>query len=138
MDPYFGTTSSPARDTSFDVTSTTNAATMVFSSTEVNGNFYNSSGWTLMAGGGGGPGGPPGGSTAKSGEQNMALTFTDSNVKGVISSSTAHHHLATIDVTTYYELGEVTNTPSAAINNGAIVVLSGKSTWTVTGISYLT
>ncbi len=133
VDPYF-TSGSPTRDTTFSVTSTTSAAAMVFSNIEVNGNFYNSSGWTLMAGGGGGP---PG-STTKSGEQNMALTFTDSNIKGVISSTTAHHEVATIDATTYYELGEVTNTPSAAINNGAIVVLSGKSTWTVTGTSYLT
>ena len=132
-DPYYGTTSSPTRDSSFDVTSTTSAAAMVFSNIAVSGNFYNSSGWTQMAGGGGGP---PGG--AKSGEQNMALTFSNASVQGVISSSTAHHRVATIDASTYYELGEVTNTPSAAINNGAIVVLSGSSKWTVTGTSYLT
>lgn len=147
VDPYFGTTNTPTRDTSFNVASTTNAAAMVFSNIEVTGNFYNSSGWTLMAssggGGGGGPpgggpGGPPGGATATAGEQNMFLTFTDSNVRGVISSTTAHHHVATIDATTYYELGEVTNTPSPAINNGAIVMLNGASRWTVTGTSYLT
>jgi hypothetical protein len=37
----------------------------------------------------------------------------------------------------YLLLGEVTNTPSPAINSGVIVSLTG-STWTVMRISYLT
>jgi hypothetical protein len=131
---YVEPTAAPVKDSTFDVTSTTNAAAAVFSNIALKGSFYNSSGWTLMAGGGGF--GPP------AGKQNMALTFNNSTIVGVITSSAARHtpcsSPCTIDAAQYFELGEVANTPSAAINNGAIVTLNSGSAWTVTGTSYLT
>jgi hypothetical protein len=45
---------------------------MVFSNIEVSGNFYNSSGWTLMAGGGGGP--PGSTSMAAASGHSVAMT----------------------------------------------------------------
>ncbi|MEU6551424.1 hypothetical protein ABZ915_14240 [Streptomyces sp. NPDC046915] len=44
----------------------------------------------------------------------------------------------TVDASTFYELGIVSNTVRPAVNNGAIVKLNSGSTWTVTGTSYLT
>ncbi len=81
-------------------------------------------------------GGPGGNSTP--GEQNIALNFSNSRITGVITSSEAHHHVASIDSAQYRQLGEVTNTPHAAINNGAIVSLTDGSHWALTGTSYLT
>jgi len=67
--------------------------------------------------------------------KNLVLTFDfdDSRVKGVISASRTQHHVSTIDVSTFYELGEVTNTKQEAVNNGVIVQLGAGSAWTVTG-----
>jgi hypothetical protein len=56
----------------------------------------------------------------------------------VISSTLAEHSVDTIDSSNWWELGNVSNTPQAAVNNGAIVSLAGGSQWTVTGTSYLT
>lgn len=69
---------------------------------------------------------------------NMVLDFKNVQLKGVISSSRAKHNVSAITKATNTELGEVTNTPCPAVNNGAIVSLNGKSKWTVTGTSYLT
>ncbi|MBP2656806.1 MAG: hypothetical protein H6Q73_4375 [Firmicutes bacterium] len=122
MDPYFGTTNTPTADTSFDLTSTTDAAALNLSNITLTGDCYNSTGWTSS-------------STTK---QNMVVTLDNANITGVISSTEAHHRVATISASEYKELGEVTNTPRAAINNGTIVVLNSGSKWTVTSTSYLT
>jgi len=121
-DPYFGTTDTPTADTSFDLTSTTDAAALNLSNITLAGDCYNSTGWTSS-------------STTK---QNMVVTLDNAKLTGVISSTEAHHRVATISASEYKELGEVTNTPRAAINNGAIVVLNSGSEWTVTSTSYLT
>jgi len=55
----------------------------------------------------------------------------------VITASSAKHVKDPIAPADYKMLGEVTNTPGAAINNGVIVTLNN-SNWTVTGNSYLT
>ena len=68
--------------------------------------------------------------------KNLVLTFNSANITGVISASTAKHAKDTITAEDYKLLGEVTNTPSAVVNNGVIVSMTG-STWTVTGASYL-
>ena len=65
-------------------------------------------------------------------------SFASSVNYGVISSSTAHHRTSTITAADYKQLGEVTNTPGPAVNNGVVVTLAGHSTWSVTGTSYLT
>jgi hypothetical protein len=69
--------------------------------------------------------------------KNLVLTFDKANITGVISASSAKHAKDTITAADYKLLGEVTNTPSEAVNNGVIVSLTG-STWTVSGTSYLT
>jgi len=131
-DPYYGTTNTPTADTSFDLTSTTDAAALNLSNITLTGNCYNSTGWTKMSG----ASGPFGGSSVA--EQNMVITLNNAKLTGVISSTEAHHRVASISASEYKELGEVTNTPRAAINNGAIVVLNSASKWIVTATSYLT
>ncbi|MGW2962443.1 hypothetical protein ACWDGI_28825 [Streptomyces sp. NPDC001220] len=114
---YTEPTTDPAKDPSFDVTAvhaTDGAAT--FSSIKVKGDFYN----------------------GVRGGRNMVLTFEDSGVEGVISATRARHRVPSIDSSTFYELGIVTNTAQAAVNNGVVVRLNSGSTWTVTGTSYLT
>lgn len=90
----------------------------------------------------GGPGGgmmgggvPPGGGSGK----NMALTFDNAAVTGVISSSEAHHLKPVLHMNAdeYLLFGVVTNMAHPAINNGVIVSLANGSRWTVTGTSYL-
>jgi hypothetical protein len=44
----------------------------------------------------------------------------------------------TITSADYRLLGEVLNTPAAAVNNGVVIVLTNASVWTVTGTSYVT
>jgi hypothetical protein len=114
---YTEPTTDPTKNSSFDVTavhSTDGAAT--FSSIRLKGDFYNG-----MRNG-----------------KNMVLTFEDSTVEGVISATKAEHRVSSIDSSTFYELGIVTNTVQAAVNNGVVVRLNSGSTWTVTGTSYLT
>lgn len=114
---YTEPTGDPAKDASFDPTAvhtTDGAAT--FNSIGLKGDFYNG----MRKG------------------KNMVLTFEHASVEGVISASTAKHRISSIDASTFYELGIVTNTAQAAVNNGAIVQLNSGSTWTVTGTSYLT
>ncbi|MCH5671885.1 hypothetical protein [Streptomyces gilvus] len=114
---YTEPTGDPVKDSSFDTTavhSTDGAAT--FTSIALKGDFYNG----MRTG------------------RNMVLTFEDATVEGVISATRARHRVSSIDASTFYELGIVTNTPQAAVNNGAVVRLEGGSTWTVTGTSYLT
>jgi hypothetical protein len=114
---YTEPTTDPTKDSTFDVTAvhtTDGAAT--FTSIPLKGDFYNG----MRKG------------------RNMVLTFESSSVEGVISATKAKHRVSSIDASTFYELGIVTNTTQAAVNNGAIVQLNSGSTWTVTGTSYLT
>ncbi|MGW7543764.1 hypothetical protein ACWGKQ_22010 [Streptomyces sp. NPDC054770] len=114
---YTEPTTDPTKNSSFDVTAvhaTDGAAT--FSSIRLKGDFYNG-----MRNG-----------------KNMVLTFEDASVEGVISATRAKHRVSSIDSSTFYELGIVTNTVQAAVNNGVVVKLNSGSTWTVTGTSYLT
>jgi hypothetical protein len=114
---YTEPTDDPAKDTSFDVTAVHTAdGAAAFTSIALKGDFYNG----MRKG------------------RNMVLTFEDSTVEGVITASKAEHRVSTIDSSNFYELGIVTNTAQAAVNNGVIVQLDSGSTWTVTGTSYLT
>lgn len=92
----------------------------------------------MGSGGAGGPGGGGGGMPGGGGAsgKNLALTFNNANITGVITASTAKHAKDIITAEDYKLLGEVTNTAGAVVNNGVIVNLTG-STWTVTGASYL-
>jgi hypothetical protein len=119
-------------------------ATATFSNITLEGDFYNS-----MRGDIGGMMGPPT-------PRNLGLTFDNAQIVGTISASTATHILPHIEypigwddvngvpfineghTEDYKFLGEVTNAPSEAVNNGVIVSLVNGSEWTVTGTCYLT
>jgi hypothetical protein len=99
-----------------------------FSNIALSGNFYNAfRGGVVAAAGPGGP--PPAG-------RNLVLTLENATLAGVVSATTARHAVSTITALEYQQLGEITNTAAAAVNNGVIVTLNN-STWTVTGTSYL-
>jgi hypothetical protein len=119
-------------------------ALATFSNIDLTGDFYNA-----MRGDVAGPFGPPS-------PRNMALTFVNANITGVISAATAEHVLPYIEYPIgvdeatglpyinegheedYKYLGVVTNTPSPAVNNGVIVSLDADSSWTPTDTCYLT
>jgi hypothetical protein len=119
-----------------------NDATATFSNIALEGDFFNS-----MRGDIGGMFGPPS-------PRNLGLTFDNATIVGTISASTAAHILPHIEypigwdgmapfinvghTEDYKFLGEVTNAPGPAVNNGVLVVLANGSNWTVTGTSYLT
>ncbi|MFE2062675.1 hypothetical protein ACFXDH_09750 [Streptomyces sp. NPDC059467] len=114
---YTEPTTDPTKNSSFDVTAVhSNDGAATFSSIKLKGDFYNG-----MRNG-----------------KNMVLIFEGSSVEGVISATKAKHRVPSIDSSTFYELGIVTNTVQAAVNNGVVVQLNSGSTWTVTGTSYLT
>lgn len=70
--------------------------------------------------------------------KNLALTFTNTRISGVISSATAKHRVPQITKYNCEEIGEVIMTPAPAVNNGVVVTLEEGAVWTVTGTSYLT
>ncbi|MGW2047058.1 hypothetical protein ACWCPF_18040 [Streptomyces sp. NPDC001858] len=114
---YTEPTTDPVKNASFDVTAAHTAdGSAAFTDIDLVGDFYNG-----MRNG-----------------KNMVLTFAGSTVRGVISATKTAHRVASIDASTFYELGIVTNTVRPAVNNGAIVRLVSGSVWTVTGTSYLT
>ncbi|MBR7829876.1 hypothetical protein KDK95_26460 [Actinospica sp. MGRD01-02] len=114
---YTQPTGEPAKDASFSVT-TAHSTDSVFNFTGANlkGDFLN----------------------GMRGDLNMVLNFSASKVQGVISATLAEHAVTTIDSSNWWELGNVSNTPQAAVNNGAIVSLASGSQWAVTGTSYIT
>ncbi|MGW1783384.1 hypothetical protein ACWCQQ_30245 [Streptomyces sp. NPDC002143] len=120
---YTEPTGSPTKSSSWVTTSGQSTdAKGSFTDLELTGDFYNSV-W--------------GGGNASLQGQNLNLTFTRSTVEGVISASTAKHSVSTITSAQYRQISEVTNTPSAVVNNGVLVTLGADSTWTVTATSYL-
>ena len=121
--PYTEPTEDPVRDESFDLTSVDNAAISNFSNMVLEGDFYNAVGYTKTAG-----------------ELNMALNFDNTEITGVITSSSSDHlkDELYINEEDYRLFGVLENTPCPAVNNGVIVSLANGSVWTVTGVSYLT
>jgi hypothetical protein len=114
---YTEPTGTPTKDSSFDV-STEQADDVVAAFTDIRlrGDFYN----------------------GRRNDQNLVLTLTGSRLDGVVSASATAHAISSISASEYYELGRVTNTAQAAINNGVIVTVGTGSVWNVTGTSYLT
>ncbi|WP_416985291.1 hypothetical protein [Streptomyces sp. T028] len=120
---YTEPSGSPTKSSSWVTTSSQSTdAKGTFTDIELTGDFYNSV-W--------------GGGNASLQGQNLSLSFTRSSIEGVISASTAKHSVSTITSAEYREISEVTNTPSAVVNNGVLVTLGTGSSWTVTGTSYL-
>lgn len=89
----------------------------------------------------GGPGGPGGGPGSRGngydGVRNMALTFENTVITGIISASKALHRVEKVFKDNCEELGEVLNTAQPVVNNGVIVTLKQGSVWNVAGTSYL-
>lgn len=123
---YTEPTGDPVRDASFDVTAVHDTdAVATFTDISLTGDFYNA-----IRGGAADTAVPGGG-------LNLVLTFDRARVAGVISATASKHHVDTITAANYWELGEVTNTVGAVVNNGVLVTLGSGSRWTVTGTSYL-
>jgi hypothetical protein len=136
---YHDPAGAPEKVKDFDLTATHKTDIVAkFSAITLNGSFYNATRIVKpqtnpgMMGPGGAPATPP-----PATGRNLILTFDKSKVNGVITASAAKHVKDPIAPEDYKMLGEVTNTPGAAINNGVNVNLTS-STWTVTGTSYLT
>jgi hypothetical protein len=143
----------PVKVKDFDVTAVSKSdVTAAFSNITLKGDFYNGFPGGASSGGmGGAPGGDTGGPEAPPGSDaggpggmpgpasgiNLVLNLSNSKITGIITASRARHAKETITSEEYLLLGEVTNKPCAAVNNGVIVYMKG-STWTVTGTSYLT
>jgi hypothetical protein len=113
---YTEPTGAATRTSSFDVTAVHTAdAAATFTDIALKGDFYN----------------------AMRKAKNLVLTFDGSRIEGVISATSAVHAVSTITSAEYRQLGEVTNTAQAVVNNGVIVSLANGAVWTVTGTSYL-
>ena len=71
---------------------------------------------------------------------NLLIDLKATSLTGVISAAREHHRdgLRYIEETIREELSNVWQTPAEAINNGVIVSVDKKSSWTVTGTCYLT
>jgi len=134
---FHAPTAPPVKLTDFDLTAVHNSDVIArFTAISLQGDFYNAI-RTSSVDAGVGYMGVPGHNVAVPSGQNLVLKFDNSTITGVITASTAKHPKDTISSEDYKFLGEVTNTPSAPVNNGVIVTLK-HSTWTVTGLSYLT
>jgi hypothetical protein len=108
---------SPVKDTSFGNAARHSGDVVAgFSDIELNGDFYN----------------------GRRAGQNLILDFTRARVRGVISASVTRHAVSSVGAAEYQQLGRVTNTAKPAVNNGVILTLGSGSTWTVSGVSYLT
>ena len=120
---YTEPTTDPVKSSTWVTTSPQSTdAKATFTEIDLKGDFYNA---------------VRGGGNANLQGQNLTLTFTASTVEGTISASTTRHNVTAITSAQYREISEVTNTPSAVVNNGVLVTLDAGSTWTVTGTSYL-
>ena len=130
-----GVYNDPTGQTKPDTTHVIYAATpqadalATFANITLKGDFYNSTRGGIMQG----PFGPP-----SSVSRNLVLTFENAKVTGVITASNAVHKQPSIGAADYKQIGAITNTAAAPVNNGVIVTLSKGSTWVVTGTSYLT
>jgi hypothetical protein len=132
---YKDPTDVPAKAKDFDLSAAHKTDLVAnFKSIELNGDFYNAvRSYTVGAA----MGNDSASKEAHDTGMNMVLNFDKSKLTGVISSATAKHMKSELSAPDYKLMGVVTNTPSSAINNGAVVTLNN-STWTVTGNSYLT
>ncbi|MGI5970571.1 MAG: hypothetical protein ACOX7P_02470 [Oscillospiraceae bacterium] len=74
------------------------------------------------------------------GVKNLEIKLVNAKVTGVISSAAAKYRdgLEIITEENWQEIGNITETPAPAINNGTILSLDKDSVWIVTGTSYLT
>ena len=69
--------------------------------------------------------------------KNLSITLKNVSYTGCITASVSKHRVPKVSKENCEELGEVVNTPAPVINNGVIVSLDERSSWTVTGNCYL-
>ncbi|RLU81836.1 hypothetical protein CTZ27_31610 [Streptomyces griseocarneus] len=119
---YHEPTGAPGRAAGFD-TSTAHPTDVVaeFTDIDLTGDVFNA-----MRGG---TGNPPG--------LNLCLSLTRSRLTGAVTATTARHRVSSIDASRHRELGVVTNTASAVVNNGVILTLGPGSRWVPTGTCHL-
>ena len=74
------------------------------------------------------------------GAKNLDLKVKSASIIGIISAANAYYKegLTRITKENCEELSNITQVPAEPINNGVIVSIDAKSTWFVTGTSYLT
>jgi len=136
---YTEPSSPPEKNPDFDVTRASDVDVVArFSDIDMRGDFLNSSrgGCSGYEAGTVGFVANPADCRRPSG-RNMVLHLKDSSIEGVISASSAQHAVKHITPLEWNQLGEITNTPGPAINNGVIVTLE-HSDWKLSGTSYLT
>ncbi len=123
-----------------------------FADMEVIGSFYNGSSNSKgdtgpkmempppppPADGGEMPPPPKGAGPHYEGVRNLNLFFENAQVTGVITACKSTHRVEKVSQDNCEELGEIDDVACPAINNGVNVHLDSRSTWTVTGVSYLT
>lgn len=69
--------------------------------------------------------------------KNLSITLKNVSFTGCITASVSKHRVPKVSKENCEELGEVVNTPAPVINNGVIVSLDERSSWTVSGSCYL-
>jgi hypothetical protein len=144
---YREPTQPPVKAKDFDIAASHDTDVIAnFSNMELKGDFYNGlagNGYNGTNRASQSAGAATGGSAAMGlggsspAGRNLVLNLNQVKITGAITSSTTKHRQETISAADYLEVGEVKNTPSAAVNNGVVLSLTNSS-WTVTGTSYLT
>jgi hypothetical protein len=73
------------------------------------------------------------------GAKNLEVTLTNASVNGAISAASQKYGEGVffIDKRNRDEVNNIVQTPAPVVNNGVILSVDGKSTWTVTKTSYL-
>lgn len=72
--------------------------------------------------------------------KNLGVNAKNAQITGVISSATQAYRegLTFITADNWQDISNITQTAAAPVNNGVILTLDSKSSWTVTGASWLT
>jgi len=127
----------PAKIASWDLTSAQDAAVASFSHIALTGDFFNSLTSITPMGPPPGPGATPGPPPSRTGKNYMLTSTIRAWWRHLGQRSASQHRRylsahGTWSRADYKQLGKVTNTAHAAINNGVVVTLNG-SKWTVDG-----
>ncbi|MGI5970279.1 MAG: right-handed parallel beta-helix repeat-containing protein [Oscillospiraceae bacterium] len=74
------------------------------------------------------------------GPKNLGVNLKNARVTGVISAASQSYRDGVTEITpeNWQELSNITQKAAEPVNNGVVVSLDGKSSWVVTGVSYIT
>lgn len=72
--------------------------------------------------------------------KNLGVNAKNAHITGMVSSAIQAYRegVATITEDNWFDISNITQTAAAPVNNGVILSLDSKSSWTVTGTSWLT